>query len=284
VVVGVDGSPRNESAVDWAAAEAQRTIRELRLVTTTGVFTEPVAHVLNGVVQSIDYGDHFNEMLARVASSVRQRHPDLLVVPWIQSGDPVGVLTAMSSEGSLVVVGKRGLGGLERILVGSTSIAVVGRTAGPAVVVPESWAVGEASSRPIVVGIDADHENDAALLFGFARADELGVPLVAVHAWRAAHPAALISDDDRGRRAVDAKGLLERHLARWRERFPDVEAHSSQVEAHPADALLETSARAQLLVLGRASSGRRLTGLPIGSVTRAVLHYSEVPVAVVPKR
>jgi nucleotide-binding universal stress UspA family protein len=58
--------------------------------------------------------------------------------------------------------------------------------------------------------------------------------------------------------------------------------HSSQVEGHPAEVLLDAAARAQLLVLGRTSSERRLTGLPIGSVTRAVLHYSDIPVAVVP--
>ena len=281
VVVGVDGSTRNESAVDWAAGEAERAGRDLRLVTTTGVFTEAVPHAIGGFASAVDLGDHYTELLARVASSVRKRHPGLNVVPWVQSGDPVTALTEMSGEGSLVVVGKRGLGGFERILLGSTSIAVVGRTASPAVVVPDTWEVGSPSSLPVLVGIDFDHANDAALLFGFTRADELGVPLIALHAWRP-HPAARLSDDDRGRWAVDAKSMVERKLTSWRERFPAVDAHSSQVEGHPADELLEASTRMQLLVLGRRSAERRLTGLPIGSVTRAVLHYSDIPVAVVP--
>jgi nucleotide-binding universal stress UspA family protein len=281
VVVGVDGSKHTERAVEWAAAEAVRTHRDLRLVTTTGVFTEPVARVSASGVRSFDYGDHYTELLARAASSVRQRHPGLDVVPWVQSGDPVSALTEMSHEASLVVVGKRGLGGFERILLGSTSIAVVGRITGPTLVVPDSWADGESSSLPVLVGIDFDHANDAALSFAFMRADELGVPLIALHAWHP-HPTALLSDDDRGRWAVDAKSMLEKELASWRERFPAVDVHSSQVEGHPAEVLLDAAARAQLLVLGRTSSERRLTGLPIGSVTRAVLHYSDIPVAVVP--
>jgi nucleotide-binding universal stress UspA family protein len=278
VVVGVDGSTGNEGAVEWAAAEAERTIRPLRLVTITGVFTEPVARVARGLVEGFDYGDGYSEMLTRVASAVRLRHPGLHVVPWIQSGDPVGVLSDMSREGSLVVVGKRGLGGFQRILIGSTSIAVVGRAVAPAVVVPDSWPVGD-TSMPIVVGIDGDHANDAALAFGFAEADERGVPLIALHGWRA-HPVWL-SDDNRSRRVLDATHMLEQRVACWRHRFPDVEAHSSLVEGHPAEALLDASARAQLLVLGRTSANSRLTGLPIGSVARDVLHYSEIPVAVV---
>jgi nucleotide-binding universal stress UspA family protein len=281
VVVGVDGSTHNQSAVDWAAAEAVRTHRDLRLVTTTGVFTQPVANVSAVGAPSFDYGDHYTNLLGRLASSVRERHPGLNVVPWVQSGDPVSALMGMSREGSVVVVGKRGLGAFERLLLGSTSIAVVGRAAGPVVVVPDSWADDGSSSLPVLVGIDLDHANDRALSFGFARADELGVQLIALHAWHP-HPAAMRSSDDRGRWAIDAKRMVEKELSPLRERFPALDVHSSQIEGHPSEALLDAAARAQLLVLGRTSSEGRLTGLPIGSVTRAVLHYSEIPVAVVP--
>jgi nucleotide-binding universal stress UspA family protein len=92
----------------------------------------------------------------------------------------------------------------------------------------------------------------------------------------------LITDADRGRWAIDVKNTLETQLGPWRERFPDVDVQSAQVEGHPAESLLDAAGSAQLLVLGRASENRRFTGLPIGSVTRAVLHYSDIPVAVVP--
>jgi nucleotide-binding universal stress UspA family protein len=81
---------------------------------------------------------------------------------------------------------------------------------------------------------------------------------------------------------VEAGRAVEAVLQTWREKYPDVEAVASQVGGHPARELLDASGNAQLLVLGRMSSSARLTGLPFGSVTRAVLHYSERPVAIVP--
>ena len=56
VVVGVDGSIRNTSAIEWAAVEAARSNCELRLLTTTGVFTEPHPQRILGVIESFDYG------------------------------------------------------------------------------------------------------------------------------------------------------------------------------------------------------------------------------------
>ena len=56
---------------------------------------------------------------------------------------------------------------------------------------------------------------------------------------------------------------------------------SEQVEEHPARALLDAGIHAQLIVLGRKGLEHAVSGLPFGSVARAVLHDSEDPVAVV---
>jgi nucleotide-binding universal stress UspA family protein len=281
VVVGIDGSTYGASALDWAADEADRTERELLVVTTTGDFSQPVAHATAGVVESFDYGARYQDLLDRATSSVTRGRPKVRLVPRVRSGDPVAVLVELSREAEIVVVGKRGHSAFRRLLVGSTSIAVAGRAHGPVVVVPEGWGAATPSSSPLVVGIDLEHENGPALGFAFRRAAALGVPLIAVHAWHV-HPGLPISDDDRGRWAVDAKRAVDDELAGWIERFPDVEVHSLQAEGHPSPVLLEAAERAQLLVLGRTSGERRLTGLPFGSVARAVLHYSDRPVAVVP--
>jgi len=256
--------------------------RELRLVTTTGVFTEPTPQRTLGVIESYDYGAHYTDMLTRIARETRERHPGLRVFPWVRSGDPVSALADMSRErGALVVIGKRGLGAFKRALIGSTSIAVVGRVSGPVIVVPDQWDAHAADGRPIVVGVDFEHTNDAALSFAFERAAALRVPITALHAWRA-HPFTPLSDDERGRWKVDAKRWLEEELVAWRERYPDTVVHSEQVEDHAGRALLHAGEQAGLVVLGRASPEHALTGLALGSVARAVLHYSEVPVAVVP--
>ena len=221
-------------------------------------------------------------MLAKVANDVRGRYPDTHVVPWVQSGDPIRALVDMSRErGTLVVVGKRGLGAFSRVLIGSTSIAVAGRTAGPVVIVPDEWDPRGTAELPIVVGVDFEHANDALLEFAIERAAALHVAVVAVHAC-SAHLFPPLSDGERARWMIDAKRRLEEELGSWRERHPDVVIRSEQVEEHPARALLEAAIHAQLIVLGRQGLEHSVTGLPFGSVARAVLHDSEVPVAVVP--
>jgi nucleotide-binding universal stress UspA family protein len=284
VVVGVDGSSANASAIDWAAGEAARTGRELRLVTTTGVFTAPVPQRTLGLIESFDYGAHYTEVLGRIARRMGDRYPGLRVLPWVRTGDPVTTLVEMSRErGALVVVGKRGLGAFKRVLIGSTSIAVVGRVGGPVVVVPDEWELSDEAAEPIVVGVDFDHDNDPVLEFVFERASALRATVVAVHAWQSP-PFVSLTEDERGRRMIDAKRRLEDVLAPWRARWPDTEVRSEQVEGHAAPALLDACEHAGLIALGRRAHEHTVAGLSFGSVARAVLHYSQVPVAVVPSR
>jgi nucleotide-binding universal stress UspA family protein len=56
-------------------------------------------------------------------------------------------------------------------------------------------------------------------------------------------------------------------------------------QAHPAGAVIDEAhkARAQLIVVG-ARRQSKLSGFPLGSVTRAVLHHADCPVAVVRAR
>jgi nucleotide-binding universal stress UspA family protein len=78
-----------------------------------------------------------------------------------------------------------------------------------------------------------------------------------------------------------AYAAFESMLDAWRVRYPEVEASSVQASAHPAMAILDAAEKAQLVVLGR-HRVRKMAGLALGSVTRAVLHYAECPVLVVP--
>ena len=164
------------------------------------------------MIESFDYGAHYTEMLATVANDVRDRHPGTHVVPWVQSGDPVRTLVDMSRErGTLVVVGKRGLGAFNRVLIGSTSIAVAGRAAGPVVIVPDEWDPPETAKLPIVVGVDFEHANDALLGFAIERIGRFGRQ--SDRRTRVEHtPVPASSNDERARWMVDAKRRLEEEL------------------------------------------------------------------------
>jgi nucleotide-binding universal stress UspA family protein len=281
VVVGVDGSLHNASAVDWAAEEAAGTGRTLSLVTGTGQFAQPRVGVGAEYVLAVDDDPDFSRMLDELADQTRAEHPTVVAAPSVRMGEASACLAELSHDAYAVVVGKRGLGAVGRAVLGSTSIATVGRSSCPTVVVPDEWAQRKHTAEPIVVGVDLEHDMTPVLGFAFSRADRLHVPLIALHVWdvRPFHP---LRADERTRWASSTRHAVEAVIAPWRARYPGVEAVADEVEASPARGLLDAAEEAQLLVLGRMTSSARLTGLPFGSVTRAVLHYSERPVAVVP--
>jgi nucleotide-binding universal stress UspA family protein len=281
VVVGVDGSAANASAVDWAADEAEQTHRPLLLVTGTGEFAQPRVGVGAEYVVAYDYDQHFNQVLGDLARRLQAERPSLQVEPSVRRGEASACLAELSRAASVTVVGKRGLGAFKRAILGSTSIATVGRTSCPTIVVPDGWIQRTHAGEPLVVGIDLEHDSDPVLAFAFARAHRMSVPVVAVHVWDLP-PFSLMPKDEYRLRAADARRAVDSLLRFWRKEYPTVEAVASQANDNPASGLLEASLHTQLLTLGRTSSSTRLTGLPFGSVTRGVLHFSERPVAIVP--
>lgn len=273
VVVGIDGSAGSTSALGWAAAEAARTDADLRLVTMVEErhvprFPPRLRH------------DDAVKLLDRLAASVHDRVPAAQVSTEVYDG-PVAAILDHLDHARLLVVGKRGLSALPRLIVGSTSLAVAGRAGVPVAVVPTGWDEPAHQGQPLVVGVDPYRESRHLLQLAFRRAERIDVPLVAVHGWET--PGAPVWDEspvDEWER--ESHERFHQLLAPWRERYPGVDLRTVTSSHHPAVAVLdEADGVAQLVLLGRRSSNR-LLGLPFGSVTRAVLHYSTVPVLVVP--
>ena len=274
IVAGVDGAGRSASAVVWAADEAEHTDRSLRLISA---YTEQ-GRARDGQRPSEPELARLGRRLAFADLECR-----------VEAGSAPDVLVAAAADASLLVVGRRGLGTAHRLMVGSTSVAVAGRAPVPVVVVPEQWMQPTMASAPVVVGIDAgdltdrlpaDERDDEVLEFGFARADDLRVPLIAVSAWTVPalyswSPTDIAACRDR---YTDA---LERRLAGWRERYPNVEVVARSVAGPPADAILDALKVAQVAVIGR-HADRRRHALRLGSTARDVLHHAERPVVVVP--
>jgi nucleotide-binding universal stress UspA family protein len=281
VVVGVDGSLRDQSAVEWAAEEAERAHRGLWIVAGTGEFAQPRVGVNSDLVVSYDDDPRFEPLMRYIANRVRNGHPSVAVSPSVRRGEPSACLAELSRRASVVVVGSRGLGAVRRAAFGSTSIATAGRTSCPTVVVPDRWVQRTHAGEPVLVGLDLEHDSAAILDYAFDRARRMGVPLVAAHVWEA-HSLAPPRKDDSVRRAVEVKHAVDGVLRPWRAAYPDVEAVAHQIRDRAARGLLGAGEHAQLLVLGRTSSAARLMGLPLGSVARAVLHDAERPVAVIP--
>jgi nucleotide-binding universal stress UspA family protein len=280
VIVGLDGASNSSSAVSWAAEEAVRAGRPLKLLTVTEkVVVRTPTYVLDPV--EFDYVDHAQGFLSQAAEQVRQQHTGLDVRTEVRVDEPVKGLLTEAADAALIVVGKRGIGAFERVMLGSTSIALAGRSPVPTVIVPDVWNAAEHEGESILVGLDVHHDSDAMLGFAFERASELDVPLVVMHVWDT-HPVLVPTEGDLDRWADEARAAVESALAPWREKFPNVQAVAAQRYAHHAQGLLDAGDRAQLLILGRRSSGRTAIGFRLRSTSRAVLHYSERPVAVIP--
>jgi nucleotide-binding universal stress UspA family protein len=136
------------------------------------------------------------------------------------------------------------------------------------------------STQPIVVGADGTAVSEAAIAFAFQAAADRSVSLIAVHTWWDTFldqsPAVLFRDEEQARQQEP----LSRQLAGWSEKYPQVEVTGVVSRDRPVHQLLERSRGAQLVVVGSRGHSE-LAGLVLSSVSNALVHRADCPVAVV---
>jgi nucleotide-binding universal stress UspA family protein len=168
--------------------------------------------------------------------------------------------------------------GAKLLVVGPPDVGV-GDFACPVVFVPAT-PFSERPGAEVVLAVNAREPAEAAVDFAFDAARVRGVRLRAVHAWRfpscAAELPFVVPEEDRGAWEDHEVQLLADVLRPWREKYPQVPVLEDVRLLPPAQALLQRSASAGLVVVGR-----RPGGAP-GAVTRVLLRESLCPVAVVP--
>jgi nucleotide-binding universal stress UspA family protein len=135
IVVGVDGSPLAETALEYAIEEAR--LRDAKLQVT---YAYPVlASALTGSTGN-DYYQQVEDEAKEFMQGVLTKAPstDGIDVEWLATpGNPSEVLIEASREATLVVVGSRGVGGFMGLLMGSTSTQCVHYSHCPVLVVRE---------------------------------------------------------------------------------------------------------------------------------------------------
>jgi nucleotide-binding universal stress UspA family protein len=130
VVVGIDGSEWSREVLLFAAGEAR--MRGLPLHVVTAYRPDIVGPV---VVEVIDHRDDYVTMLRGVLGECGRALDGIEVHADVVLGSAAETLVAASRDATLLVVGDRGYGGVTRLLLGSTSHAVVRRASCPVVVV-----------------------------------------------------------------------------------------------------------------------------------------------------
>ncbi|MFB7225376.1 universal stress protein [Streptomyces sp. NPDC056227] len=284
IVVGVDGSEGSLRALDWAAAEAARSRRPLRVVHAS------LWERYEGMRPTFGTERPAEKVLAEhLVASAQERaqrlHAEVSVVADVQPEDPVNALVRESHEAALVVLGSRGRGRIAGMLLGSVSLALAGRSHCPVVVIPAAAPNAQPKPGRIVVGIGDAAGPSAAARFALAQATSRHGELIAVRAWRCpAHEAAdhpLLAGSPASAHRQQAEEHLEDVLAVLERTESDAVVHRSVVQGPVHQTLIEEAEGAELLVVGaRRADGRH--GLRPGPVNHAVLHYAPCPVAVVP--
>ncbi len=139
IVVGVDGSAHARAALDWAMREAATRHDELTVLTVSPAQASPWTHrpltmpaeasVVAEARQAVE------KLVGEVAGEIGAAQPGSVTIKAF-SGFPAQSLIDASRTADLVVIGSRGVGGFEALLMGSISSQVVHHAACPVVVVP----------------------------------------------------------------------------------------------------------------------------------------------------
>ena len=114
VVVGVDGSPRGDKALEWAAEEARMRGAILEVV-HAAFYRRELLEAFPGFAK----GE--GAVLARAVARARALAPTIEVVARMCEPPAAEALTKESEGATLLVVGSRGLHGFEELAKGSVS-------------------------------------------------------------------------------------------------------------------------------------------------------------------
>lgn len=282
VVVGVDGSEDGMRAVDYGVHEAAALDADLLL-----------AHAVDDAVLAGAWGVVYDPGLLQdsgqeAASAARERaiatgaDPERVRAE-VYLGNPAAVMSKLSVDACTVVVGRRAMGGLERLFVGSTSVGIAATSECPVIVV-------SAASHPnrtgglhtIGVGLDVSSRGQEPLEYAFSEAARRGSTLKIVHSFEV--PSGWFSDTSRSDERADALRLAAEEesaklITACEKDFPEVEYSFEIVRNHPVAELTERSREVDLLVLG--VHGSAFPGFSPGATARALMAHSECPLAMV---
>lgn len=254
--VGVDGSGPSRAALTWAARRAASEGSPLELV-----------HVIDGDRPTVDPGSSEDEsrsgvvLLEEATALARRSAPSVELNTVILQGSVAWELAATSRPGDLLVVGTHKTGYLTGRALGTRGIVIASVSPGSVAVIPDA---SVAARRGVVVGVVEGSAWVAAVSWGAREAPHLGNELTLVHA---------SADADNG------QALLAEAAALAAQVHPSLVIRRRMSRRRPAEALLDSSRSAGLLVLG---TSRRSTerGGYLGSTTHEVLLNINAPVVV----
>lgn len=273
VLLATDGGEAGVGAMKWLAHRAKMHRLNIRVLTV--IETDPVMAALDQRML-LNPAEH---ALTSAEAYLARTAPSAEVATGVLWGDARQEFAEVSRDADILVVGTNRTGRLAGLLGSSFSTKVAESARCPVVVVPKTWHAGHG---PVVVGVQGDGSDDAALQFAAHEATILHRELRIVHAWQfpsIGAPVAVADDDTTA--VVDAHdSLVSDTVARLREENPGLAVRGAIVEGRPATALNRGAEGAELLVVGT-HGWTVMDRFFIGSTSREILAHPMCPVAVV---
>ena len=265
IVVGVEGTEPSRVALRWSMKRAAATGADVRLVNVLDSEWAGVgARILQGMRADAAH------LLEREAEYARSITPDVSVTTELLEGDLMDELIAASEDCDLIAVGTHKTGFIHGKVFGSRSLQLAAAAHSPVAIVPQT---SRRDGRGIVVGVDESDAGRSAIRFAAAEAERTHQPLIFV---RASDAPGLPEDRDDGQRERDrylerrTNAILSDASDIAKSMDPTIEVRTRSLRRPAAEALLDSSASADLLVIG---SSRRegSAGRMLGSVSHDVL-------------
>lgn len=270
-IVGVDGSDSGAAALRWAVAHSELHGDEVVAVFAWSFFDQ--GHLPDGgeLRRSFDPGD-----AARLLDdAIRTAGVTGRVSPRTVHDAAAEALCESATPDDLIVVGARGMGGFEALLLGSVSRRVLEEAPCPVVVVR---ATAENHSNEIVVGVDGSDASRQAVAWAAREASLSGASIRLVHAWQWPLAAEILVpevyatlDGSAGRVAAEAAEDPT---------LTDLTVETETTNGSAAAALLAHDGTAEMIVVADRGRGAVRRAV-LGSTSTQLVGHATTPVVVV---
>ncbi|MEV8523895.1 universal stress protein [Streptomyces sp. NPDC052000] len=281
VVVGVDGSAPARSAALWAAGEAARRSRPLHVVYGSDSDLRILFQSAEAIERTRAAG---RELLDDTVKAVAAECPGLHVTTEFSRADAVTSLRQAAGPHGTIVVGDRGRGGFDSLMLGSVGLNIAAMARAPVVVVRGTDDAEERGS--VLVAVRDEHDLMCAR-YAAREAELRKASLRLLHVWNLLRSVGDVVTMLDGMKEIAGRHeeALRALTGTIRDEFPGLTiAGDAEKSASVAGVLAEASRQADLLVMG----GRRAhaplgLGRNLGRVTHTLLHHAHCPVLFIPR-
>jgi nucleotide-binding universal stress UspA family protein len=261
--IGVDGSGPSRAALRWGVRRAAERNAAVVLVNTVDDEWGLVGRDAAAAAER-----QARELLAEESDRVQELHTGVNLTTRIVHGGTAWELARLPRPEDLLIVGTHKTGFLRGRVLGSRSVQIASAARCSVAIVPDTTLE---SRHDVVVGVDGSNGCVAAVQMGAQEADRLDQDLLLVYAPPGRSDAADERNPQTARLLMEAATVASATS-------PRITVRRRVAHRDPAEALLDASFDAALLILGVAS--RHGDHALIGAVTHDVLMNINVPVLI----